>query len=115
MDAVTSYVHENSKQLNSVLKEAAKFSRQLELDLNNENDNHLQPTKAARKAKKAAKNNGLKQLESTWHEKPLHGKFAARSKNADVNGDPSVAEELRTERGNRRVYFCCPGSEPLYA
>ena len=81
-------VHENSKKLHSVLKEAAKLSRQLELDINNENDNHLQPTEATRKTKKAAKNNGLKQLESRWHEKPLHGQFAARRENADVDGRP---------------------------
>eukprot|EP00795_Rhopilema_esculentum_P008080 gene8080-13995_t len=68
--------HENSNKLHSVLKESAKFSWQLNLDTDNRNLNQLTP-EIARETKKAAKNNGLKQLESRWQEKPLYGQFAA--------------------------------------
>ena len=75
--------HENSKKLHSVTKESDKYSRELDLEL--EVDNLLSPTEIARKSKKKAKHEGLKQLESRWQEKPLHGQFAARANNADVD------------------------------
>lgn len=75
--------YENSKKLHSVTKESAKFSRELQLEV--VNDNLLSPTEIACKTKKKAKNEGLKQLESRWQEKPLHGQFAARANNSDVD------------------------------
>ena len=71
--------------MHSVVKESAKFTRQLDLEINNENHNQLKPTEIARETKKAAKRNGWKQLESRWQEKRLHEHFAARSKNADID------------------------------
>lgn len=75
--------HENSKRLHSITKESDKYSRELDLDI--EVNNLLSPTEIARKTKKKAKHEGLKQLESRWQEKPLHGQFAARANNADVD------------------------------
>lgn len=76
-------LHENSKKLHSVVKESNKYTR--ELDLEFENDNLLKPTEVAKKIKKKAKLEGVKQLASRWQEKPLHGQFVARTKNADVD------------------------------
>ena len=76
--------HENSKKLHSVTKESDKYSRELDLEL--EVDNLLWPTEIARKSKKKAKHEGLKQLESRWQEKPLHGQFAARANNGRNRG-----------------------------
>ena len=79
-------LHENSKKLHSVIKESEKFYR--ELNLERQENNHLttnSTSEIARKRKKSAKYAGLKQLESRWQEKPLHGQFVARAKHADVD------------------------------
>ena len=76
-------VHENSKRSHSVVKESNKFSQ--ELCSENENIEHISPTVAAKHRKQKAKKIGQEKLESRWHEKPLHGQFAARSKQADVD------------------------------
>ena len=76
-------LHENEKKLHSVTKESKKFSRELSLEI--ENDNFLPPTENVRKTKKTVKSVGVKQLGSRWQEKPLNGQFASRTKNADVD------------------------------
>ena len=45
----------------------------------------MSPTVAAKHRKQKAKKIGQEKLESRWHEKPLHGQFAAQSKHADVD------------------------------
>ena len=100
--------HENSKRLHSVTKESDKYSRELELEL--EVDNLLSPTEIARKSKKKAKHEGLKQLESRWQEKPLHGQFAARANNADVDTH-ATHQWLRTESRNRGLHSSCTRSK----
>ena len=45
----------------------------------------MSPTVAAKHRKQKAKKIGQEKRESKWHEKPLHGQFAARSKHADVD------------------------------
>ena len=76
-------LHEQNKKLHSVTKESHKLSRELELDL--QNDKEVIPTVIAKKTKQKAKEVGLKQIAKRWEEKPLHGKFVTRSKNADVD------------------------------
>jgi len=76
-------LHEQNKKLHSVTKESHKFSRELDLDL--QNDEEVIPTIIAKKTKQKAKELGLKQIAKRWEEKPLHGKFVTRSKNADVD------------------------------
>ena len=87
--------HEHSKKLHSILKESDHFSQ--ELNVNTETDNLLTPTENARKTKKMAKNAGLKQLESRWQDKPLHGQFATRANNADV--DKSATHQWLSSSG----------------
>ena len=41
--------HENTKKLHSIFKESAKFSRQLDLEINNGNHSHLKPTENHKK------------------------------------------------------------------
>ena len=76
-------VHDNSKRSHSIVKESRKFSQ--ELDIENENMQNMSPTVTAKHRKQKAKKIGQEKLESWWHEKPLHGQFAARSKHADVD------------------------------
>ena len=45
----------------------------------------MSPTVPAKHRKQKAKKIGQEKLESRWHEKPLYGQFAARSKDADVD------------------------------
>ena len=45
----------------------------------------MSPTVTTKHRKQKAKKIGQEKLESRWHEKPLHGQFAARSKHADVD------------------------------
>jgi len=70
-------LHEQNKKLHSVTKESHKFSRELDLDL--QNDEAVIPTVVAKKTKQKAKELGLKHIAKRWEEKPLHGK------NADVD------------------------------
>ena len=53
-------LHEKSKKLRSVTEESYKFSRELELDL--QNDEGVAPTVIAKKTKQKAKELGLKQI-----------------------------------------------------
>ena len=48
-------LHQNTKKLHSVFKGLAKFSRQLDLEINNGNHSYLKPTELGGKTKKAAK------------------------------------------------------------
>ena len=54
-------LHESTKKLHFVKKESDKFSRELELEI--DNDNPLKPTEIARKSKKLNKSAGVEQLE----------------------------------------------------
>ena len=54
-------LHESPKKLHFVKKESDKFSRELELEI--DNDNPLKPTEIARKSKKLNKSAGVEQLE----------------------------------------------------
>ena len=76
-------LHEQNKKLHSITKESHKFSRELELDL--QNDEEGIPTVIAKKIKQKAKEPGLKKVAKRLEEKPLHGKFVTRSKNADFD------------------------------
>ena len=77
------YSHENGKKLHSVIKESRKFAQELEFDQGLDQD--LAPTILAKKSKKKAKNLGLQKIAQRWQDKPLHGRFVARSKKADVD------------------------------
>ena len=64
-------LHEQNKKLHSVTKESHKFLRELDLDL--QNDEEVIPTVIAKKTKQKAKELGLKKIAKRWEEKPLHG------------------------------------------
>ncbi|XP_066912726.1 uncharacterized protein [Clytia hemisphaerica] len=77
--------HEQKKTSHSIVKEANKYAR--ELDINTEPDVVLdQPaTKIAKSIKCKAKLAGRKKLEQTWSQKSLHGQYYHRSHQADVD------------------------------
>ncbi|XP_066926768.1 uncharacterized protein [Clytia hemisphaerica] len=77
--------HEQNKTSHSIVKEANKYAR--ELDINTEPDVVLdQPaTKIAKSIKCKAKLAGRKKLEQTWSQKSLHGQYYHRSHQADVD------------------------------
>ena len=84
--------HERNKTLHSVVKEARKYCRELDVDINGEFDDSLGPTKNAKKLKHQAKLNGTTAIYETWKSKPLHGQYANRSNKADMaqGGDRGV-------------------------
>ena len=65
--------HKNSKKIHSIVKESRKYVRELNTEKQEELNQDLAPTKAAKDMKQKAKLEGLKNLKSTWEEKPLHG------------------------------------------
>ena len=77
--------HENSKKLYSSAKESRKYMRELNIEEQEELNHDLAPTKAEKEMKQKAKSEGLKNLKLTWEEKPLHGQYPLRGKNADVD------------------------------
>ena len=83
MELVRKY--ENSKKLYSIAKESRKYMRELNIKEQEELNQDLAPTKAANAMKQKEKSEGLKNLKSTWKEKPLHGQYPLRTNNADVD------------------------------
>ncbi|XP_042889217.1 uncharacterized protein LOC122264411 [Penaeus japonicus] len=76
--------HESTKKLHSILKEGEKFEREFEVDPIVE-EQQLDATKVAKKAKISAKKKGQEMLAERWSQKPLHGQYLTRSKQADVD------------------------------
>ena len=64
--------HQNSKKIYSIAKEIRKYTRELNIEVQEELNHDLAPAKAAKEMKQKAKSEGLKNLKSTWEEKPLH-------------------------------------------
>ena len=83
MELVRKY--ENSKKLYSIAKESRKYMRELNIKEQEELNQDLAPTKAANAMKQKEKSEGLKNLKSTWKEKPLHGQYPLRTNNTDVD------------------------------
>ena len=73
--------HENSKRLRSIAKESRKYMRELNIKEQEELNHDLAPTKAAKEIKRKKKSEGLKNLKSTWKEKPLHGQYPLLANN----------------------------------
>ena len=76
--------HERNKKLHSVTKEAQRYRRELNLD-DNDNVEATTPTKAAKSSKGKAKQEILKGMLNHWQEKPLHGQYPKRTKEAHVD------------------------------
>ena len=76
--------HEGRKKLYSTKKEAAKFKQELNIPETPARENEA-TTKYARRVKQKAKHQGQLQLRKTWEEKPMHGKYPKRTKEADVD------------------------------
>lgn len=77
-------MHERSKKLFSITKEAAKFKNVLNVPEIPSKENES-TTLYAKRVKKKAKSLGLEQLKNTWEDKALHGKYAKRLNEADVD------------------------------
>ena len=74
--------HEGNKKLYSIAKESRKYMRELNIKEQEELNQDLAPTKAAKAMKLKTKSEGLKNLKSTWEEKPFHGQYPLRANNA---------------------------------
>ena len=59
--------------------------RELNIEEQEELNQDLTPTKGAKAMKQKAKLEGLKNLKSTWEEKPLHDQYPLRVNNTDVD------------------------------
>ena len=77
--------HEKEKDSHSVVKEAKKFAREIDLDLETEFDGEMKNTKNAQKLKRIAKEKGKKAIDTAWKSKLLQGQYPLRSKKADLN------------------------------
>ena len=67
--------HEKEKGSHSVVKEAKKFAREIDLDLETEFDGEMKNTENARKLKRIAEEKGKKTINTAWKSKPLHGQY----------------------------------------
>ena len=75
--------HEKTKKVHSVSCQSKKFKTELELAQIEINE--TQPTKRAKIIKQEAEGKGLDDIESKWKQKLLHGQYALRSKDADID------------------------------
>ena len=76
--------HERSKKLHSVTKEAKRYRRELNLE-DSDNVDATIPTKAVKSSKGKTKQEILKGMLNHWQEKPLHGQYPKRTKEAHVD------------------------------
>ena len=79
--------HEMKKKLYSVTKKAKDYSKELNIDSTPKNIPVISPVGEAKLAKQIAKQAALKQLQNNWQQKVLHGQFAKRISQADVDRD----------------------------
>ena len=75
--------HEKEKISHFVVKEARKFAREMDLDLETEFDGEIKNTEIARKL--IAKEKGRRAIGTVWKSKPLHGQYPLRTQKADVD------------------------------
>ena len=59
--------------------------RELNVEEQEELNHELAPPKALEEMKQKGKSEGLKNVKSTWEEKPLHGQYPLQANNADVD------------------------------
>ena len=76
--------HEDRKKLYPIKKEATKFKQELNILEIPPTENEA-ATKYAHRVKQKAKHHGQLQLQKSWEEKPMHGKYPKRTKEADVD------------------------------
>ena len=75
---------EDRKKLYSIKKEAAKFKQERNIPEIPQTENEA-TTRYACRVKQKAKHHGQLQLRKTWEDKPMHGKYTKRTKEADVD------------------------------
>ena len=82
--------HEENKKLHSITRKATKYKSELcyEEAISNES---VSATTNAKITKQVAKRAAMQQLHKNWQSKALHGKFAQRSSQADVDCDDTFA------------------------
>ena len=74
--------HEKNKRMHSIALEGERFARELEIDLGNR---EVLQHRDIKKIRQQAKDQGHIQLQEKWETKPLHGQYALRSQDADVD------------------------------
>ena len=75
--------YETKKKAHSISKQSEKFSQELNLQEQTIETNTC--TSQAKEIKVRAKKESIKQLNQTWVNKPLHGRYPQRSRQADVD------------------------------
>ena len=76
--------HEEKKKLYSITREAEKYKHELDLQETPRRDDET-AILHAKKIKAKAKHQGQKQLQKRWEEKPMHGRYPSRIREADVD------------------------------
>ncbi len=76
--------HENKKTIYSIFKEAAKYKKELDIPEIIPKENEAN-TNYAKRVKLSAKDLGLQQLQKTWEDKVMHGRYPKRLKDPDVD------------------------------
>ena len=73
--------HEKSKKLHSIIKESKHFQQKLGMVA----ESVEAPNRDVKHIKATAKDRGLSRLRMRWQEKPLHGRYPARTTEPDVD------------------------------
>ena len=96
--------HENTKNKYSISEDSKKYCQNITLHNSDENE----PSKLAKHIRNNAKGEGLKQLQHTWQQKPLHGDPTRTNQtDEDTQKNPSVVTQLWSQSRNRRGYNSC--------
>ena len=69
----------------SIVKEARKFAREIDLDLETEFNGEMKNMENAWKLKRIAKEKRKKAIDTGWKWKPLHGQYPVQSQKADID------------------------------
>ena len=76
---------EKEKGSHSVVKEAKKFTREIDLDLETEFNGEMKNMENVQKLKRIAKEKGKKAIDTAWKSKSLHGQYHLPSQKVDVD------------------------------
>ena len=80
--------HEKQKKKYSVVKQAVKYKRELQVPETERTEGETK-TMYAKKVKKKAKQLAQEQLKERWKEKEMHGKYPKRLQDGDVDEEES--------------------------
>ena len=80
--------HDENKHMYSITSDANKYLNEINLSTDNISENSTS-TEKAKQIKAQAKTKNINELKEGWKDKPLHGKYAIRASDPDVNFSPT--------------------------